>query len=112
MSIQAAATKLLFKLPKPVLNRIMRAIPQNNKSISNKETPWHLKGNWAPVKDEIVVKDLEINGEIPSEINGMYLRNGMNPVSGYSDHWFFGNGMLHGVNICLLYTSPSPRDDT
>ena len=99
MSIQAAATKLLIKLPKPVLNRIMRAIPQNNKSISNKETPWHLKGNWAPVKDEIVVKDLEINGEIPSEINGMYLRNGMNPVSGYSDHWFFGSGMLHGVNI-------------
>ena len=55
MSIQAAATKLLFKLPKPVLNKIMRLITQNKKSMPNKETPWHLKGNWAPVKEEIVV---------------------------------------------------------
>ena len=23
----------------------------------------------------------------------------MNPKSGYSDHWFFGNGMVHGINI-------------
>ena len=107
MSIQAAATKLLFKLPKPILSKIMKSVPKNNNSSSSKEKPWHLKGNWAPVKDEIIVKDLEVKGEIPNEINGMYLRNGMNPVSGYSDHWFFGNGMLHG---CLLYTSPSPRD--
>mgnify|MGYP003314324315 CR=1 FL=1 len=27
------------------------------------------------------------------------VRNGFNPVSGYSDHWFFGNGMLHGVYL-------------
>jgi len=99
MSIQTAATKLLFKLPKPILNKIMRSIPQSNKSNSDKEKPWHLKGNWAPVKDEIVIENLEIKGEIPKEISGMYLRNGMNPVSGYSDHWFFGNGMLHGVKI-------------
>ena len=23
----------------------------------------------------------------------------MNPKFGYSDHWFFGNGMVHGINI-------------
>ena len=60
------------------------------------ETAWHLQGNWAPVKEEITVSDLEIKGEVPKEINGLYIRNGMNPRSGYSDHWFFGNGMLHG----------------
>ena len=58
MSIQAAATKLLFKLPKPILSKIMKSVPKNNNSSSCKEKPWHLKGNWAPVKDEIIVKDL------------------------------------------------------
>ena len=63
------------------------------------ETAWHLQGNWAPVKEEITVSDLEVKGEVPKEINGLYVRNGMNPRSGYSDHWFFGNGMLHGFNF-------------
>lgn len=63
------------------------------------ELPWHLKGNWAPVQDELSVDDLHVDGEIPSELRGLYLRNGMNPRSGWSDHWFFGNGMVHGVEI-------------
>ena len=63
------------------------------------DTAWHLQGNWAPVKEEITVSDLEVKGEVPKEINGLYVRNGMNPRSGYSDHWFFGNGMLHGFNF-------------
>ncbi|MBV06064.1 MAG: hypothetical protein CMD53_01815 [Gammaproteobacteria bacterium] len=63
------------------------------------ETAWHLQGNWAPVKEEVTVDSLEVKGEVPKEINGLYVRNGMNPRSGYSDHWFFGNGMLHGFNF-------------
>ena len=63
------------------------------------ETAWHLQGNWAPVKEELTVSDLEVKGEVPKEINGLYIRNGMNPRSGLSDHWFFGNGMLHGFNF-------------
>ena len=63
------------------------------------ETAWHLQGNWAPVKEELTVSDLEVKGEVPKEINGLYVRNGMNPRSGFSDHWFFGNGMLHGFNF-------------
>ena len=63
------------------------------------ETAWHLQGNWAPVKEEITVSNLEVKGEVPEEINGLYIRNGMNPRSGFSDHWFFGNGMLHGFNF-------------
>ena len=97
MNIQTLATKLLFKLPKPILSSLMRLKPKSKKETLEK--PWHLKGNWAPVKEELSVKDLEINGEIPKELDGMYVRNGMNPVSGWSDHWFFGNGMLHGINI-------------
>lgn len=63
------------------------------------ELPWHLRGNWAPVHDELTVSDLAVEGEIPRELNGLYVRNGMNPRSGWSDHWFFGTGMLHGVEL-------------
>jgi carotenoid cleavage dioxygenase-like enzyme len=63
------------------------------------ELPWHLKGNWAPVQDELTVANLPVAGEIPRELNGIYIRNGMNPRSGWSDHWFFGNGMVHGVEL-------------
>jgi len=61
--------------------------------------PWHLRGNWAPVPDELTTADLEVRGKLPAGLDGMYVRAGMNPRSGRSDHWFFGNGMLHGVEI-------------
>ena len=32
-------------------------------------------------------------------LNGRLLRNGANPQTGESLHWFLGNGMLHGVEI-------------
>ena len=60
---------------------------------------WHLQGNWAPVKKEVNASELTIKGKIPEDLNGLYVRNGMNPRSGYSDHWFFGNGMLHGFKF-------------
>ena len=61
--------------------------------------PWHLLGNWAPVSDEIDSSPLKVRGNIPPELNGTYVRNGMNPKSGVSDHWFAGNGMLHAVSL-------------
>ena len=72
----------------------MGDIPRTEKKLH-----WHLIGNWAPVKEEITELNLEIKGEVPRDLNGLFVRNGMNPVSGYSDHWFFGNGMLHGIYL-------------
>ena len=66
---------------------------------SEKKLHWHLQGNWAPVEKELSETNLEIKGEIPKDLSGLFVRNGFNPVSGYSDHWFFGNGMLHGVYL-------------
>jgi carotenoid cleavage dioxygenase len=60
---------------------------------------WHLQGNWAPVLDEIDAGPLVIRGEIPRGLTGDYVRAGMNPRSGVSDHWFAGNGMLHAVSL-------------
>ena len=61
--------------------------------------PFHLEGNFAPVPDEISAENLEVEGAIPPGLRGLYLRNGANPVTGYSEHWFLGQGMLHGVRL-------------
>ncbi|MCP4435827.1 MAG: carotenoid oxygenase family protein [Actinomycetia bacterium] len=63
------------------------------------DKPWHLQGNWAPVMDELTVGDLEVRGELPDGLDGTYIRAGMNPRSGWSEHWFFGSGMLHSVEV-------------
>ena len=60
---------------------------------------WYLQGNWAPVLDEIDAGPLTVVGEIPPDFNGAYVRAGMNPRTGHSDHWFAGTGMLHSVSL-------------
>ena len=62
-------------------------------------TPWFLRGNYAPVQDELTVTDLKVTGAIPPSLSGRYLRNGSNPKSGTAGHWFFGDGMVHGVRL-------------
>ena len=61
----------------------------------------YLDGNFAPVRQEITTQTLQVVGELPSNLSGMFLRNGPNPQ--YSPlgqyHWFDGDGMLHGVRI-------------
>lgn len=63
------------------------------------ETPFHLQGNFAPVQDELTETDLKVEGALPPELNGLYVRNGANPITGKSEHWFMGNGMVHGVRL-------------
>ena len=61
--------------------------------------PWHLRGNFAPVVDEVTITDLTVEGAIPSGLSGQFVRNGPNPRSGTSGHWFLGDGMLHGLAL-------------
>ena len=55
----------------------------------------YLEGNSAPVDREIDAENLEVIGQIPADITGMFLRNGPNPqfspIEQY--HWFDGNEM-------------------
>ncbi len=61
--------------------------------------PFFLRGNYAPVETEVDAFDLPVQGSIPSELNGRFVRNGANP-SGYRPyHWFDGDGMLHGIRL-------------
>lgn len=61
----------------------------------------YLTGNYAPVEDEVTVAELHVIGQVPSELNGRYVRNGPNPI--HADprtyHWFLGDGMVHGVRL-------------
>jgi carotenoid cleavage dioxygenase-like enzyme len=54
---------------------------------------------YAPVTEEVTVTDLRVTGSIPPALAGLFVRNGANPKSGKSPHWFFGDGMLHGVRL-------------
>ncbi|MBO0819597.1 MAG: carotenoid oxygenase family protein [Nocardiopsaceae bacterium] len=63
-----------------------------------------LKGNFAPVDEERTVTDLTVTGRIPGFLDGRYIRNGPNPVTGPGTepggyHWFTGDGMVHGVRL-------------
>ncbi len=60
---------------------------------------FHLRGNFAPVAEEITATDLEVEGSIPPELRGAYYRNGPNPATGTSAHWFVGDGMVHGIRL-------------
>lgn len=60
---------------------------------------FHRRGNYAPVEDEVDLVDLEVVGQLPEDLNGRYLRNGPNPMTGGSKFWFSGEGMLHEVAL-------------
>src|SRR5262245_21113974 len=66
------------------------------------ETPWFLRGGFAPVTDEVTVTDLEVEGGLPPSLTGRYVRTGPNPVDiAETDkhHWFVGDGMVHGIRL-------------
>ena len=63
------------------------------------DTPWHLRENNAPITEEVTAFELEVKGAIPPELSGRFLRNGANPQTGWSLHWFIGDGMVHGIEL-------------
>jgi carotenoid cleavage dioxygenase len=63
------------------------------------DVPWWLQGGFAPVDEEVDTTDLEVDGALPPELVGLYVRNGSNPRTGTSPHWFLGDGMVHGLRL-------------
>jgi carotenoid cleavage dioxygenase len=61
--------------------------------------PWWLQNGYEPVFEETEAFNLAVRGAIPPQLNGLYVRNGSNPRNANSPHWFFGDGMLHGVRL-------------
>lgn len=60
-----------------------------------------LSGNNAPIADESVFADLPVIGEVPADLNGLYVRNGPNAY--YRPDWRYhaydGDGMLHAAQF-------------
>ncbi len=62
------------------------------------ENPY-LHGLHAPALRSHDARDLPVEGELPVDLCGAYVRNGPNAVFPPSNlyHWFDGDGMVHGV---------------
>ena len=72
------------------------------KNIFKKKPHPFLHGIHTPLDREFLYENLTVNGNIPSELDGLYVRNGPNPVKPPNErryHWFLGDGMVHGVKL-------------
>ncbi|GAA5105235.1 carotenoid oxygenase family protein [Nocardia iowensis] len=65
----------------------------------NADLPLHLAGNNAPATEEVTAEPTDVIGVIPKELSGTYFRNGPNPRTGWSPHYFAGDGMVHAVAL-------------
>lgn len=66
--------------------------------VAQAQNPY-LEGHYAPVTREFDGHDCVVEGELPADLQGVYLRNGPNnafpPL--HRHHWFDGDAMVHGL---------------
>ncbi|XP_052194368.1 probable carotenoid cleavage dioxygenase 4, chloroplastic [Diospyros lotus] len=61
-----------------------------------------LAGNFAPVDETPPTDCSVVHGQLPSSLDGVYIRNGPNPhlrPRGLAHHLFDGDGMLHSIRL-------------
>jgi carotenoid cleavage dioxygenase-like enzyme len=76
-------------MPATVVNRVTPTITPNDHPYMN--------GAWTPQYEEVDATEMEVIGEIPTDLDGIYVRNTENPVHDSIGiyHPFDGDGMLH-----------------
>lgn len=99
VSQTALGTGYYARVPYQVISRF--STTANTKILADDMAKLYLTDNFAPVKKEITANNLKIEGELPKQLEGMFLRNGPNPQFKPVGlhHWLDGDGMLHGVEI-------------
>ncbi|CAI9117879.1 OLC1v1019367C1 [Oldenlandia corymbosa var. corymbosa] len=93
--------RLAAKALDVVESSIINEFEKKQKLNRNVDPVIQLQGNFAPVEECPVQHGLQVVGEIPSCLNGVYVRNGANPllppINGH--HLFDGDGMIHAVTF-------------
>ncbi|MEM9744356.1 MAG: carotenoid oxygenase family protein [Pseudomonadota bacterium] len=61
----------------------------------------YLNGAWTPQTEEVQATDLTVIGDIPKDLNGLYVRNTENPLFDAIGvyHPFDGDGMIHAMRF-------------
>ncbi|MEZ5985422.1 MAG: carotenoid oxygenase family protein [Hyphomonas sp.] len=97
-------------MPSPVESAIRGAVTKGVVALSgfNRErkkakgpNPF-LEGLHTPVTEEVTDTALKVTGEVPAALNGLYVRNGPNPLANVhaaTHHWFIGDAMIHGIRL-------------
>ncbi|MFF0746017.1 carotenoid oxygenase family protein [Streptomyces sp. NPDC004111] len=77
-----------------IVGRALSTLPEDD------DHPYRI-GPWRPQSTEWRADDLEVTGEIPADLDGVYLRNTENPVHPATKlyHPFDGDGMVHVVGF-------------
>ncbi|XP_047319455.1 9-cis-epoxycarotenoid dioxygenase NCED2, chloroplastic-like [Impatiens glandulifera] len=93
---QKAAAKILDAAENALLSR-----EKENPMSKTTDPRVQIQGNFAPVPEQPVIRNLSVTGQIPNCIKGVYVRNGANPlfepIAGH--HLFDGDGMVHAVTF-------------
>jgi carotenoid cleavage dioxygenase len=77
-----------------IVGRMLSTLPEDD------DHPYRT-GAWRPQNTEWRADDLEVEGELPEDLDGVYLRNTENPVHPAIGryHPFDGDGMIHCVGF-------------
>jgi carotenoid cleavage dioxygenase len=83
-----------------LLPELVAAQPINELDL-DPEANLFLSADFAPVVEELSLTDLRVEGTLPKELNGFFLRNGPNPQFRFKNnyHMFEGDGMIHAVHL-------------
>ena len=93
---------LRFILAKPLIKHFKAKANAGLNIASYNEASDYSKIGYCPIHNELSQAEVTIEGELPSDLNGIYLRNGTNSPFDRNEsrrHMFNGAGMIHQVHI-------------
>ena len=101
ISLSTIAPKVQRPYKRTFLQNVDRFLTKLQKPEEQIKGHTYLSGNYAPVKDILVDQPVVVvEGAIPPGVEGMYVRNGPNPVhNNRLYHWFDGDAMTHHLRF-------------
>jgi carotenoid cleavage dioxygenase len=80
--------------------RLLDFVTTPGLTVVDPDSNMHLRGRFAPIREEIDAGELPVIGSIPTDLTGLFVRNGPNPEFpplGSFTYPLEGDGMVHGV---------------